>query len=95
MASRRRMIEANCHHCGAATTHPAASEARPCCSRTECIHAESDMHNAAVAAYRAERAARPKAPRRPRQPQPLYGDFAQLAAFHGVATDGTGRRRRP
>lgn len=31
-------------------------------------------------------------PRRPRQPQPLYGDFAQLAAFHGVSTDGSGKR---
>lgn len=36
-------------------------------------------------------AGRRRAPRRPRQPQPLYGDYAQLAAFHGIATDGTGR----
>lgn len=37
----------------------------------------------------------PRAPRRPRRkPQPLYGDFAQLAQLHGVATDGTGRRTR-
>lgn len=33
-------------------------------------------------------------PRRARQAQPLYGDFAQLAALHGIATDGTGRRNR-
>ncbi len=38
-----------------------------------------------------------RARRKPRQPktvQPLYGDFAQLAAFVGVRTDGTGRRAR-
>lgn len=37
---------------------------------------------------------KPRAPRRPRQPRPLYGDFAQLAAFHGITTDGTGRVNR-
>lgn len=30
-------------------------------------------------------------PRTVRQPQPLYGDFAQLAALYGITTDGTGR----
>lgn len=33
-------------------------------------------------------------PRQPRQARALYGDFAQLAAFNGIATDGTGRRAR-
>ena len=31
-------------------------------------------------------------PRTPKAPQALYGDFAQLARMHGIATDGTGRR---
>jgi hypothetical protein len=33
-------------------------------------------------------------PRTQRQPQALYGDFAQLAAFHGLRTDGSGRKAR-
>jgi hypothetical protein len=33
-----------------------------------------------------------RAPRQVRTPQPLYGDFAQLAALNGIRTDGTGRR---
>lgn len=36
----------------------------------------------------------PKKPRKAakrRQPVPLYGDYAQLARFSGIATDGTGR----
>lgn len=37
-------------------------------------------------------ASAPRRPRRPRTPQPLYGDFAYLAAFNGIATDGTGRK---
>ncbi len=38
---------------------------------------------------------RPRQPRRPRRTaQPLYGDYAQLAAFNGIRTDGTGRRAR-
>jgi hypothetical protein len=42
---------------------------------------------------RLERA--PRAPRRPRQARPaLYGDYAQLAAFSGIATDGSGRVNR-
>lgn len=42
---------------------------------------------------RAEAKAR-RQPRRPRQARPLYGDYAQLAAFVGIATDGSGRRNR-
>ena len=52
---------------------------------TDCFATEDE----ARAAVRARRR-----PRRPRRPQPLYGDFAQLAALHGIATDGTGRRLR-
>lgn len=49
--------------------------------------------------YRTEEQARSAAralrkPRQPRTPQPLYGDYAQLAALHGLRTDGTGRRAR-
>lgn len=33
-------------------------------------------------------------PRQARTPQPLYGDFAALAMFHGISTDGTGRVAR-
>lgn len=33
-------------------------------------------------------------PRQPRQMQRLYGDFAQLAAFHGIRTDGSGKVNR-
>ena len=33
-------------------------------------------------------------PRRVRTAQPLYGDFAMLAAFNGIKTDGTGRNAR-
>jgi hypothetical protein len=46
---------------------------------------------ASEAEARAEARSR-RAPRRSRQPEPLYGDYAQLAAFHGIRTDGTGRR---
>lgn len=31
-------------------------------------------------------------PRGARTPRPLYGDFAMLAAFSGIRTDGTGQR---
>jgi hypothetical protein len=40
---------------------------------------------------RAEAKARRK-PRQARRPQALYGDFGQLAAFHGFKTDGSGKR---
>lgn len=56
-----------------------------------------DAHNARAAAYQAEVTARRSAAQRNRKPrtlQPLYGDYAQLAAWHGVATDGTGRTNR-
>ena len=35
-----------------------------------------------------------RAPRRPRQTQPLYGDFAWVAAFNGIRTDGSGKVAR-
>lgn len=37
---------------------------------------------------------RPRAPRRPRHRQPLYGDYAWVAAWNGIATDGSGRVNR-
>lgn len=43
----------------------------------------------------AEARAEGKARRKPRQPkrtQALYGDYAQLASFHGIKTDGSGKR---
>lgn len=40
---------------------------------------------------RAEGKARRKQ-RQAKQPVALYGDFAQLARFHGLRTDGTGRK---
>ena len=48
-------------------------------------------------ATEAEARAAGKARRKPRTvrtPQPLYGDFAMLAAFSGIKTDGTGRNAR-
>ena len=35
-----------------------------------------------------------RAPRKARTARPLYGDFALLAQFHGIATDGSGRVNR-
>lgn len=37
---------------------------------------------------------RPRKPRTARKPQALYGDFAQLAAFSGIRTDGSGKVNR-
>lgn len=45
------------------------------------------------AAAKAEGKSRRK-PRQARTPQPLYGDFAMLAMFSGIRTDGTGRVNR-
>jgi len=48
-------------------------------------------------ATEAEARAAGKARRKPRTvrtAQPLYGDFAMLAAFSGIKTDGTGRNAR-
>lgn len=61
------------------------------CGQGECLV----KHNEAAEAYRLEVSARRSAGQRNRQPrkaQPLYGDYAQLAKFHGIATDGTGRK---
>lgn len=46
---------------------------------------------ATEAEARTEGTARRK-PRQGRTHRSLYGDYAQLAALHGIATDGTGRR---
>lgn len=51
---------------------------------------ESDTF-ATEAAAKAEATAR-RAPRKPKAARPLYGDFAQLASFSGIRTDGTGRK---
>ena len=55
----------------------------------DAFHAEDD----ARAEGRARR--KPRQPRRPRRGPALYGDYAQLAAFHRIATDGTGRYLGP
>ena len=59
---------------------------------------ETEAYMAALAAYELEAAAR-KAARKAaakanpkRTARPLYGDFALMAAFNGITTDGTGRK---
>lgn len=62
------------------------------CWRQECLVAEADEHNAAVEAARAELAAKPRQPRATCQQQPLYGDYAWVAAVNGI-DPATGRKR--
>jgi len=70
-------------------------QAWDCCPAPAC-RAKSDVdYQAALAAYNSpERKAARKAARAARTPVALYGDYAMLAAFNGVATDGTGRKTR-
>jgi hypothetical protein len=88
----RRTYTTSCVDCaGEITTTYKPPADGVSCGRGPCNAA----HNARVAAYQAEvsrRRSEAQRNRRPRAPQPLYGDFAQLAAMHGVATDGTGRK---
>ena len=61
---------------------------------------ETEAYMAALAAYELEAAARKAArkaaakanPAPKRTNRPLYGDFALMAAFNGITTDGTGRK---
>lgn len=54
------------------------------------IAADTDIFDTEAEARAAAKANRK--PRQPKQMQPLYGDFAQLAAFNGIRTDGSGRK---
>ena len=61
------------------------------CGKGDCL----DRYNAAAEAQQAEtsrRRSEAQRNRKPRTARPLYGDYAQLAAFFGLATDGTGRK---
>lgn len=84
-----------CGHCGSAVTRDRKlpADCTVDCGAAACRIEVTRAHNAAVVAARQARAEYRRAnPRPARQPQPLYGDFAQLAAFRGLRTDGTGRR---
>jgi len=84
-----------CVDCGVEMDTPRKPPAAGlCCGFGPCL----DAHNARVIAAQVEakerrraRAAQRRA--NPPAPQPLYGDLRWVAAFNGIATDGTGRKR--